>query len=146
MAISIRLKNARANDRRLRMLATRIKQRVEAAEAVSTRDAYREAIKLSSGRLTPGDKRRRGYPYAKKWGGSRIPGDPAYINVVRGVFRQKWRISGNRLINDADVAGFLHHGTRIMEDRPIRQRIIERTYWARVTRMKEAVRRAARST
>lgn len=139
---------AKLLERRFEKLAANI----EAAEDESLDDMYDEAIELSSGTLSVKEKRDLDYPYAKRHGGARIPGDPAIINVVDDTFRSRWRkiaklVTGGMyraLINDDPKAQFLVKGTRAMMDRPIEERIIERTQFDRVRRIYQAIRRTFR--
>ena len=118
----------------LQSLKRDIKVAVVGSVRRSVEKGLTEARRLSSGPLSPADKRRADYPYARRHGPQGKPsaqpgGSAAIINVVTGRFKAAWRteqgatragtMASGSLVNRDEKTDWLTEGTRYMISRPV---------------------------
>lgn len=91
-----------------------------------------------TGNLSYADLRAADYPYAKRH--PKTLGD--FVNKHRGVFWDAWQRSGDRVLNDSEVADFIKHGTKNMHARDIDE-LVEAEAEIRGQKLAEAIVRRA---
>jgi hypothetical protein len=115
--------------KRLQRATEQLRRRALAAETANLEDAKRTSIRLSSGRLSTADLRRRDYPYARRHPGALE--DPAVLNKQSGRLARAWTTEGpfatldglvSHVRNSSPEAQFMG-GTRLMWERPLAERV-----------------------
>lgn len=133
-------------DRKMNALVREIQQ-AERKTAEQTKSIF---VKMSSGTMTPGQRRLLGYPYAVR---SPHPGvDPAYINVITGNLKRSWRIIAKQskgrstvsVVNTSKEAQWML-GTAKMVPRRLDTKVVEMIRPLRIANLRRAVQRALRA-
>jgi alkylation response protein AidB-like acyl-CoA dehydrogenase len=126
---------------RLSQFAAELRPAVDRTIHDKGREAWREAIRRSSGTFTqkqfntPVSRGGLGAPYGhgdEGWLGPRGPvpyGDLGMINAQQGAFRSEWQLEAGKgfamVVNHSQIAQFLVHGTRLRKARPIDKRTMQ---------------------
>jgi hypothetical protein len=103
--------------------ARRLENDAKRAVRVTLLDLQAEAVKATSGTLTPADLRRQGHPYAKRHGSPGL--NPNVVNVGSGTLRASWEtegplwdetgtLSGSLFNTDPKAGDWLEPGTATM--------------------------------
>lgn len=149
------VKQARSQVVRLR---SELRADVANVVSVTLQKTREEAVRLSSGPLTPQRLRQLDHPYAKRHGPlgrvSVMPGRTrAVINVGSGEFRSAWQRTAVKLVpggaegsilNESEVADYLEFGTELMVRRPITERLEDFVHNTAVKELERAWRRLER--
>ena len=130
---------------RLRALPGKMQRNLAAAERKTQKQAYREAVNLSSGTETAQSLARAGHPYSRRAPNSAF--DPAQINSRTGLFRSSWVsppqvIAGRTILttvlNLSPEAAYME-GTKTMVARPIADEVMKRIEPDRQRRIADAI-------